>query len=386
MTERTELAGAPLLGGNSDIGFEFGAVGTLTRFGEGHVPYLFNMDLVLAASVNSGPAGAEIAQQNYLLQVDLPNLIPERLRVKLTASFQRTVDQGYFGFGNGSSSVVPDAVMGSPGLYFQFDQREAVLRSWNRVAWQPPYQWMFSTNFRYVDPVTYRGSRLERDASMERDFYGLRELVPLALGVGVGYDTRDNEFFPSRGAFHHVGMKFSYALPARGSVRYGEAGSVLAWYVPVTGKLVFAARGVADAQFGHVPFYDQYTGGVFQTFAMPGGPEGIRGVPLGRYLGLIKLLANVELRALLVEFHLLGATFHFGGNVFADAGRVWRDYHFRNTGDGSGVGVKWGSGAGLYLQWGQAAVFRAEFAYSPDAADLNPHFPLGVYVAEGVMF
>jgi hypothetical protein len=47
--------------------------------------------------------------------------------------------------------------------------------------------------------------------------------------------------------------------------------------------------------------------------------------------------------------------------------------------------LSWGSGAGLYLQWGQAAIFRAEAAYSPDAA-ANGGFPMGVYVAQGTMF
>jgi hemolysin activation/secretion protein len=72
--------------------------------------------------------------------------------------------------------------------------------------------------------------------------------------------------------------------------------------------------------------------------------------------------------------------------VFADTGRVWEDYHFHNATDGSGIGLKWGAGAGAYLQWGQAAIFRAEFAFSPDALALNPSFPLGVYVSDGVMF
>jgi outer membrane protein assembly factor BamA len=112
----------------------------------------------------------------------------------------------------------------------------------------------------------------------------------------------------------------------------------------------------------------------------------VRGVSVGRYLGLIKIVANAELRALLYEFHLLSAEFHLGGDVFADAGRVWRDYHFHSSVDGSGAGIKWGSGAGVYLQWGQAAIFRAEVAYSPDAAALNRGFPLGIYVADGVMF
>jgi hypothetical protein len=384
-TQRTEVAGAPLIGGNSDIGFQFGAVGTVTRFGDGIVPYRWNMDLVLAASLKNGANGLEIAQQSYLFQLDMPDLVPDRLRLKVTVSYQHTIDLGYFGLGNASSSEVPADAMGEPHRYFQFDQHEVVLRSLSRIVLRRPYELMVSTNFRYVDPMAYTDSKLARDAA-QGAVRGLRSLVPLAVGVGIGYDSRDNEFFPNRGAFHQIGLKVAYALPGSASVQYGAFGTVVAGYMPIAGPLVFAARGVVDLQFGHVPFYDLFTGGVFQTQFLPGGPEGVRGVPVGRYLGLIKLVANVELRALLYEFHLLGAAFHLGGNVFADTGRVWEDYHFHNPADGTGIGLKWGTGLGAYLQWGQAAIFRAEFAYSPDAAALSPSFPLGVYVSDGVMF
>ncbi len=48
--------------------------------------------------------------------------------------------------------------------------------------------------------------------------------------------------------------------------------------------------------------------------------------------------------------------------------------------------MKWGTGGGIYLVWGQAAVFRVEVAYSPDAKAENPGLPLGIYVEDGVMF
>jgi hypothetical protein len=85
-------------------------------------------------------------------------------------------------------------------------------------------------------------------------------------------------------------------------------------------------------------------------------------------------------------FHLFGQAFHIGNDVFFDTGRVWSDYTFRSPLDGRGIGLKWGAGAGIYLLWGQAAIFRMEVAYSPDAEAENPGFPLGIYVEDGVMF
>lgn len=384
-TARTEFAGAPMIGGNSDIGVQFGGVATVARFGDGIEPYRWNMNLVLTASVRSGPHGPEIAQQSYLYHLDIPDLVPDVLRMRMTVSYERIVNQGYYGLGNASSSEIPMDFNGPPQRYHEFDQRAVVLRTLNRIKLKRPYVLMVATNFRYVLPTAYFDSKLARDAS-QGTLRGLHPLFPLAVGVGLGYDSRDNETFPTRGMFHQIGIRAAYAFPASASVQYGSVGTVLAGYVPIGGPFVFAARGVIDAQFGHVPFYDLFTGGVFQTQYLPGGPEGVRGVPVGRYLGLLKFVANVELRALLYEFHFLGDTFHLGGNVLADTGRVWQDYHFNNPADGSGIGLKWGAGVGAYLQWGQAVLFRAEIAYSPDAAAVSPGFPFGVYIADSVMF
>ena len=149
---------------------------------------------------------------------------------------------------------------------------------------------------------------------------------------------------------------------------------------------MLAVRGTADLEFGNVPVYDLYTGGTFLTDEMIGGSSAVRGVPDGRYSGLVKVFGNAEMRAMLIRFHLLGQQFLLGNNLFFDAGRLWSDYTFHARADGNGIGIKWGVGGGQYLQWGQAAVFRLEVAYSPDAASENPGFPLGIYVEDGVMF
>src|SRR5271170_6434202 len=98
-TARYEPAGIPLLGGNSDIGFQFGAVATLSRFADGIKPYAWNMDLVLSASVKDGPRGAEVAQESFLWNDDIPGLWGGRLRLNPQVSYQRTINMGYFGLG-----------------------------------------------------------------------------------------------------------------------------------------------------------------------------------------------------------------------------------------------------------------------------------------------
>src|ERR1019366_1099290 len=120
-------------------------------------------------------------------------------------------------------------------------------------------------------------------------------------------------------------------------VRYAEFGAIVRGFVPLGGPLVLAGRLVANAQVGHVPFFDLFQAGPFDQKEMPGGSAGIRGVPVGRSLGPIKALGN---------------------DVFFDAGRVWSDYSFRSPLDGRGLGLKYGVGGGVYFLWGEAAMLR----------------------------
>jgi hypothetical protein len=73
-------------------------------------------------------------------------------------------------------------------------------------------------------------------------------------------------------------------------------------------------------------------------------------------------------------------------NALFDAGRVWSDYHITSAADGNTLNLKYGVGGGVFLQWGEAAIFRVEVAYSPDAESENPGFPVGIYVSDGLMF
>jgi hypothetical protein len=391
VTRRHELAGFPLLGGDSDIGFQFGGVATLTRFEGGVRPYTWNMDLLLAVSVKSGPTGPEIAQQSYLWNWDVPALVGGRLRLNPAISYQRTVNEGYFGLGNASIASRPAGLNTQPGRYFQYIHAEGRVRDLARIKVHGPWDVMIAPVLRYVAPGVYPGTKLATDAKVINPdgselIVGVRTLGIMSLGAGVVYDTRDDEIFAQRGQYHQAGVKYVEGIPTRADIRYGQTSAVLAGYLPLARDIVLALRGVIDLEYGNVPFYDLFTGGPFLTNELPGGSAGVRGVPVGRYLGPIKVVANAELRTLAVSFRLLRQSFRIGGDAFFDTGRVWSDYSFSSPLDGSGPAMKYGVGFGGYLLWGQAALFRIEVAYSPDAVSENPGFPVGIYVEDGTMF
>jgi hypothetical protein len=382
---RVEPAGFPIIGGDSDVGVEFGAVGTFSKFGHGIRPYEWNMDVVAAVSLKDSPTGAvEVTQQNYLWQIDVPGLAGGSLRLNPAVYYVSTINQGYFGLGNASPGERPAGVV-NPGRYFEFQAREATIRDLTRIRFRPPFDWMIAANYRFESPTGYAGSQLAQDAAARR-VLGLEQMSLVMLSAGVIYDSRDNEIFPRTGSFHQIGLRVIEGFPVEDNVRYGAFGAVLAVYRSIGGPFVAAGRIVVDAELGNVPFYDLYTGEPFLQDTIIGGSAGVRGVPEGRYLGKLKGVGNAELRAMWLDFSLFGQPFHVGNDVFIDAGRVWADYSFSSPDDGNRVGIKWGAGGGAYLIWGQAAVFRVEVAYSPDAASENPSLPIGLYVQDGTMF
>jgi len=389
-TRRYEPAGFPLIGGSSDIGFQFGAVGTLSYFANGIKPYAWNADLFVSMSINGGPNGTEVAQQFYQANVDYPKVSGTNVRLNPQVAFIRTINAGYFGLGNASSGAPAPTGIPNPERYHEYNATVFYARTIARVDLERPLALMAVATYRYINPATYPGSKLVTDESTRKGdgsalLLGTSPMSLAALAGGVVVDSRDSEIFTNRGVYHQIGVRFEQGLPLDRNVQYIEAGAVLSGFAPLAGPLVLAGRFIADFQFIRVPFFDLSVAGPFQLKDLPGGSAGIRGVPIGRYLGPIKVVASVELRALFIHLRVVKQEFHLGGYLLLDTGRIWSDYTFRSPLDGSGIGLKYGIGGGIYLLWGQAAIFRIEAAYSPDAKSAGG-LPFGLYVEDGTMF
>jgi hypothetical protein len=386
---RYELAGFPIVGGSSDIGVQFGGAATWTRFYDSAHPYLWNIDLLLSASVKDDTAGFRMVQQSHVLRLDAPELFGGRGRLDARASFQRTINAGYYGIGNATTAAVPP---GQPniGRTYQYLQEEGRGRAIVRVHTDTLVDVAFGANLRYEAPSAYASSQLASDlAGREADgeplVPGGSSMMLGSLAAGAMIDTRDSEFVTTSGVFYQAGI--AATVGSSDEVSYGEASAVLAHFAPLGGPFIFASRFVASFQVGRVPFYDLAQGGVFEPQYLLGGENGVRGVPQGRYAGRVKMVANTEIRATpFPRFRLLGQRLRIGTTAFFDAGRTWSDYQVTSPADGTSLGLKYGVGAGVFLQWGEAAIFRVDVAYSPDAESENPGFPLGIYVSDGLMF
>jgi hypothetical protein len=392
-TPRYEPAVLPTFGGDTDVGAQIGAAGSLTRFNGGVRPYAWNLTAVVSVSFKDDP-DFRLVQQSYFVALDVPHGPEERVRWMPATGYIRTINAPYFGRGN-ATNIAPPASSDNPTQYNHFLGQTFFLRELTRIALKKPYELVVIPIVRYVAPRAYEGSRLAADvaadgANGQPVVHGFRDGLVASLGTGIIVDSRDDEFFPTSGVYHQIGVKIVEGVPVDGDVNYADFGGVFAGYIPIGAVSTLALRGVVDFQVGNVPFFDAYSGGPFRPLQLPGGSTGVRGVPLGLYSGLIKMVANAEFRSMPVTFHVLRQKIRLGGDAFFDIGRAFSDYTFDSSRDGTGVGLHWGTGAGLYFAWGDAALIRAEVAYSPSAFDLHLPFgavaPLGIYVQDGVMF
>jgi hypothetical protein len=387
---RFEWAGFPIIAGNSDIGVQFGVAATFTRFREGVAPYFWNLDVVLSTSVKGDSNGVGFIQQADVLRLDAPDLLDHHLRLDTRGSFTRTINEGYYGIGN-AAGAGPRPGQADEIRLNQYIQEEARVRTIGRVHTKIKIlDFAFGGNLRYEWPTIYPGSKLALDAAARNPdgspvIYGTQNEGLASVAAGVMIDTRDNEFITTHGIYYQIG--FGGTVGSAEGIGYTQASGVLAHYAPIGGPVIFATRIIADWEFGNVPFYDLQQGGIFEP-QMLIGPGGVRGVPEGRYAGAAKVVGNVEIRIPLPRFRLFGQRFRFGTTTFFDGGRVWASYRGGAdvAHDGTTLGLHYGVGGGVFLQWGEAAIFRVEAAYSPDAESENPGFPIGLYVSDGLMF
>jgi outer membrane protein assembly factor BamA len=370
----------PNVGGNSDVGVELGFAFTLARFHEEEQPYRWLLGGVFSASFKDDVDGFRSVQQYHMVRFDVPNLFSGRLRLDNRLNFSRNIVAHYYGLGNASAPAerVPTA---DPALQNEYISEELRFRSLARVKTGTLFDAAFALNLRYDRPTTYADSQLVSDVAHE-GVVGSQQALLTTLAAGVILDTRDNEFVPRRGVYYQLGGAGTLGSAER--VAYGEVGTNLASYISLARPVIFATRVIASFQFGRVPFYDAQQTNVLNPQYMVGSSVGVRGIPLGRYAGHIKVLVNYELRTLFIpRFRVAAWQLQVGTTTFFDAGRVWSNYGTPEL-DGTALGLKYGVGGGFFFQFDRSSVFRAEVAHSPHTQ--YSAVPFAWYLSNALIF
>jgi hypothetical protein len=383
---RSELAGLPAIAGNNVFGFLFGVTGSYTRFAPDYDPFRFRIQLTAVASLKGSDSGVRSPLQNIDLRLDFPQLFHPRVRLYAMIRFQRIENLGYWGIGNGAGDLIPEDYEGPEDRYFTWEKLMAQATAFARYALSKDLDLVGGLGMRAIVPELYAGSKLERDLSVdapERELlYGYtRQFVGEAL-FGVLWDTRDDEFNPSRGGYHEASFRAGAGPTRDRDVRYGSAYLHLRWFVPLFEEyLVLAMRALADVGFGAMPLLELGTLGGFTTISGPASVEANRALPYGRQLGQVKLLATTELRSTFYRFKVRSQRFGVGAAAFVDASRVTASLTGPRSLEG-GPALRASYGGGLRLLWGAALVLRLDVGAAPrsdvgGATHIGASFALG---------
>ncbi len=165
----------------------------------------------------------------------------------------------------------------------------------------------------------------------------------VAPGLQLELDTRDDDYWPTRGTI--VKVKSWFYASGLGSTRDFQRYSALgSWYTRMRGeRLILAANIYALGAAGDAPFY-----------ALPSigfGEAGLRGYTQGRYRDRVSLTAQAELR-----YHTTG---RFGAVVFGGFGQVAPE-----VGDLGNADVLPAGGLGLRYQLTRVYPLHMRFDYA----------------------
>jgi hypothetical protein len=401
-----KLAAVPIVGYGSDEGFGFGAHFKFTDFGVGtRKPFVYSLE----GNAFTSSKGIK----SYWVAVDVPEFAGSPYRVTLRTAYSQSRFQPYYGLGNGSvrdpdatrcpTEVLEAQLPGAPNTcpagggqlanpafrgfrFYEYDLLSfpslqlTVLRSlggpWSVLV---GYQFLFAgfqPTYSPDDLGQNTGSQLSIDAAAGRLVGWNGRPVPgepyhrfvqryAELAAGVRFDTRDNEFAPTRGMFHEASVRGAAHFLGSESNAWGANVTVRFYLRPVPSywRLVFALRVLGDVSSSGLPFYRlPFTGGISQAGQLNGpevlgGRSSIRGLTLERYQGAATLLGNAELRWRFVNV----GEFELGTVLALDAGRVWA-----RLGDSDVGTIHVGGAAGLRIAWSHHLIIRVDFGLAPE--------------------
>ena len=326
----------PVVGWDSDLGFQYGACVDIFNFGDGSNYPSYNYKMNLEASTYTG--GSSLLCCNG----DFKTLIPDgKLFFDCTYFNAKKFDfYGFNGYASpyfGPSFGVADGEKSS-FYWMRRNQFRLVTSVQRRIVGN--LHW--AAGLGYYNIVTgnvnlegYNGQntlyQLYRDANLIRENEAKGGNV-LQFKAGLVYDTRDHDSDPTRGI--NIEATFMGAPDIIDREGYSNLGFTFvgSQYVPVwKDKLTFAYRlGIQTKLAGEIPYYfinnlntlffrKVYTEGL-------GGNASVRGINRNGVVGNGMAWLNTEFRWRIVNFRFINQNFHIALNPFFDMGQVIQPY------------------------------------------------------------
>ena len=327
----------PVVGWDSDLGFQYGACVDIFNYGDGTNYPSYNYKMNVEASTYTG--GSSLLR----CYGDFKTLIPDG-KLFFDCTYFNAKKFDFYGFNGYVSPYSPDY-----GILVPDGDKSA-------------FYWMRRNQFRFVTSVQRRivgnlnwaagigyYNIVTGDVKMDKykdqislyDLYREAGLIRaneanggnvLQFKAGLIYDTRDHDSDPTRG--FNIEATLVGAPDIIDRKGYSNLGFTFVGcqYVPVyKDRLTFAYRlGVQTNIVGEVPYYfinnlntlffrKVYTEGL-------GGNASVRGINRNGVVGNGMAWLNTEFRWRIVNFRFINQNFHIALNPFFDMGQVIQPY------------------------------------------------------------
>ena len=327
----------PVVGWDSDLGFQYGACVDIFNYGDGTNYPSYNYKVNLEASTYTG--GSSLLR----CYGDFKTLIPDG-KLFFDCTYFNAKKFDFYGFnGYASPYFTPDALGVPEGEKSEFYwMRRNQFRLVTSVQRRITGNLHWAAGFGYYNILTdnvnlegYNGQhtlyQLYRNAGLIRDNEAHGGNV-LQLKAGLVYDTRDHDSDPTRGVNIEATLVGAPDIIDRAGYSNLGITFVGSHYVPVwKDRLTFAYRlGIQAKLAGEIPYYfinnlntlffrKVYTEGL-------GGNASVRGINRNGVVGNGMAWLNTEFRWRIVNFRFINQNWHIALNPFFDMGQVIQPY------------------------------------------------------------
>ena len=418
----------PVVGFNSDLGFQYGACVDIFNYGDGsRYP---NFDYKMNLEVSAYTKGS----LNLRFYGDYYNLIPNS-RLFVDAGYFTDKRFEFYGFNGFASPYYNDLYVlkqqsfenfdpNFNSIFYRMDRKQFRFNSCLRSKFG------FGEHFYYGVGLSYFNYNMGR-INIHNEEYLYDEQMTLyelyresgliraneADGGNVTqvklafiYDSKNHDSDPTKGAY------FEATLTGAPDIIDGEGYSHITFnavwqqYIPIVEEnLTFAYRLVTQNVIaGEIPYYAMFNSNMLfykkmSTDAM-GGANSVRGINRNRVIGAGYAWLNAELRWKVARFQFINQNWNIALNPFFDAGMVTQSYRLAEqeaawstieqeynlsadetnliySGDQEGIHTS--AGCGLKLIMNKNFIISAEAAKALDARDGNN---LKVYIGFNYLF
>ena len=333
----------PVVGWDSDLGFQYGACVDIFNYGDGTNYPSYNYKVNLEASTYTG--GSSLLR----CYGDFKTLIPDG-KLFFDCTYFNAKKFDFYGFNGYASPYMPEYILPLTGAALEEDAASAFYKMRrNQFRIVTSVQRRITGNLHWAAGFGYYNIQTGnvtlnkyKDQVSLYDLYCTAGLIRddneahggnvLQLKAGLVYDTRDHDSDPTRGVNIEATLVGAPDIIDRAG--YSNLGFTFvgSHYVPVwKDRLTFAYRlGIQAKLAGEIPYYfinnlntlffrKVYTEGL-------GGNASVRGINRNGVVGNGMAWLNTEFRWRIVNFRFINQNFHIALNPFFDMGQVIQPY------------------------------------------------------------